>query len=95
MADMEQIYLRAYITSEQLSEVKLGRGFSNETIEAIHNAYRIIYQSGLNNTEALKKIEKQTLVVDTSVNANRDLVAQEEEYPEFLQQPSEKRADLR
>lgn len=25
MADMEQIYLRAYITSEQLSEVKLGR----------------------------------------------------------------------
>ncbi len=33
------------------------RGFSNETIENIHNAYRIIYQSGLNNTEALKKIE--------------------------------------
>lgn len=25
MADMEQIYLRAYVTSEQLSEVKLGR----------------------------------------------------------------------
>ena len=35
------------------------RGFSNETIEAIHNAYRIIYQSGLNNTEALKKIENE------------------------------------
>lgn len=32
------------------------RGFSNETIEAIHNAYRIIYQSGLNNTEALKRL---------------------------------------
>ena len=28
-------------------------------IEAIHNAYRIIYQSGLNNTEALKKIENE------------------------------------
>ena len=35
------------------------RGFSNETIEAIHDAYRIIYQSGLNNTEALKKIENE------------------------------------
>lgn len=35
------------------------RGFSNETIETIHNAYRIIYQSGLNNTDALKKIENE------------------------------------
>lgn len=25
MADMEQIYLRAYITSEQLAEIKLGQ----------------------------------------------------------------------
>ena len=32
------------------------RGFSNETIENIHNAYRIIYQSGLNTSDALKKI---------------------------------------
>jgi hypothetical protein len=28
-------------------------------IENIHNAYRIIYQSGLNTTEALKKIEDE------------------------------------
>ena len=34
-------------------------GFNNETIERIHNAYRIIYQSGLNVTEALKKIEDE------------------------------------
>ena len=35
------------------------RGYSNETIETIHNAYRIIYQSGLNTTSALKKIEEE------------------------------------
>ncbi len=35
------------------------RGFSNEMIENIHNAYRIIYQSGLNTTEALKKVEEE------------------------------------
>ena len=35
------------------------RGFSNETIEAIQNAYRIIYQGGLNTTEALAKIEEE------------------------------------
>lgn len=35
------------------------RGFSNEVIENIHNAYRIIYQSGLNNTDALAKIEEE------------------------------------
>lgn len=34
-------------------------GFSNETIEKIHNAYRLIYQSGLNNTDALAKIEAE------------------------------------
>ena len=35
------------------------RGFSNETIENIHNAYRIIYQSGLNTTDALNKIDAE------------------------------------
>jgi UDP-N-acetylglucosamine acyltransferase len=35
------------------------RGFSNETIENIHNAYRIIYQSGLNISDALSKIEEE------------------------------------
>ena len=32
------------------------RGFSNESITAIQEAYRIIYQSGLNNTQALAKM---------------------------------------
>lgn len=35
------------------------RGFSNEIIENIHNAYRIIYQSGLNNSEALERIKAE------------------------------------
>ena len=35
------------------------RGFSNETIEQIHNAYRIIYQSDLNITNALAKIQAE------------------------------------
>lgn len=35
------------------------KGFSNETIEIIHNAYRIIYQSGLNITDALTKVEEE------------------------------------
>jgi acyl-[acyl-carrier-protein]--UDP-N-acetylglucosamine O-acyltransferase len=34
-------------------------GFSNELIENIHNAYRIIYQSGLNVSEALEKVKKE------------------------------------
>lgn len=35
------------------------RGFSPVQIELIHNAYRIIYQSGLNNTDALKRVEEE------------------------------------
>lgn len=35
------------------------RGFSAESIEAIHNAYRLIYQGGLNTTDALAKIEAE------------------------------------
>lgn len=35
------------------------RGFSNETIEKIHNTYRIIYQGGLNITDALVKVEEE------------------------------------
>ncbi len=35
------------------------RGFSNDTIEAIQSAYRILYQGGLNTTEALLKIEEE------------------------------------
>ncbi len=35
------------------------RGFTNELIEHIHNAYRIIYQSGLNTTDALERIKQE------------------------------------
>lgn len=35
------------------------RGFSNELIERIHDAYRIIYNSGLNTTDALVKVEEE------------------------------------
>ncbi|MCI1647270.1 MAG: acyl-ACP--UDP-N-acetylglucosamine O-acyltransferase [Bacteroides sp.] len=46
------------ITYSGINIVGLRRhGFSNETIENIHNAYRIIYQSGLNTTDALEEIE--------------------------------------
>ncbi|WP_321518023.1 acyl-ACP--UDP-N-acetylglucosamine O-acyltransferase [uncultured Bacteroides sp.] len=34
-------------------------GFSNELIEAIHNAYRIIYQGGLNTSDALAKVKEE------------------------------------
>lgn len=35
------------------------RGFSNEVIENIHNAYRIIMNSGLQLAEALKKVREE------------------------------------
>jgi len=35
------------------------RGFSNELIENIHNTYRLIYQNGLNVSEALEKVKKE------------------------------------
>ena len=34
------------------------RGFSNELIENIHNAYRIIYNSGKNTAEALEQVKQ-------------------------------------
>ena len=37
------------------------RGFSNETIEAIHNAYRIIYQNGLNVSQAMAAIKEDSI----------------------------------
>ena len=35
------------------------RGFTNEQIEIIHNAYRIIYNSGKNVTEAIAQIKAE------------------------------------
>ena len=36
------------------------RGFDNETISAIQEIYRILYQAGLNNKDAMKQIEEKT-----------------------------------
>lgn len=36
------------------------RGFSNEQIAAIQEIYRLVYQSGLNNKDAIKQIELTT-----------------------------------
>jgi UDP-N-acetylglucosamine acyltransferase len=35
------------------------RGFTREQIDAIHQAYRFIYQSGLNTTMALARIKEE------------------------------------
>ncbi|MDD4054773.1 MAG: acyl-ACP--UDP-N-acetylglucosamine O-acyltransferase [Bacteroides sp.] len=57
------------------------RGFSNEVIENIHNAYRIIYQQGLNRKEALDKIESEIpmseeiqYIVDFIRNSSRGII---------------------
>jgi UDP-N-acetylglucosamine acyltransferase len=34
-------------------------GFSNELIDSIHNVYRIIYQSGINTSDAIEKIKAE------------------------------------
>lgn len=35
------------------------RGFQKEMIDEIHNIYRVLFQSGLNNSQALEKIEQE------------------------------------
>ena len=35
------------------------RGFSSQTIYGIQDVYRLVYQSGLNTTQALEKIEEE------------------------------------
>ena len=57
------------------------RGFSNEVIENIHNAYRIIYQSGLNTSDALAKVESEIpaspeieYIVDFIRNSDRGII---------------------
>jgi UDP-N-acetylglucosamine acyltransferase len=35
------------------------RGFDKERIDEIHNIYRVIYQSGMNNAQSLEQVEKQ------------------------------------
>lgn len=57
------------------------RGFSNEQIETIQNIYRIIYQSGLNTSHAIEKIEaeipdsvEKSIIVDFVKSSTRGLV---------------------
>ena len=38
------------------------RGFSNELIENIHNAYRIIYNNGKNVTDALQQVKEEVTI---------------------------------
>ena len=40
------------------------RGYSSETIQNIQNTYRIIYQSGLNRTDALTRVEAEIPMSD-------------------------------
>ncbi len=35
------------------------RGFSNETIQQIQNIYRYLYLSGMNNSDAIERIEAE------------------------------------
>ncbi|MCF0159171.1 MAG: acyl-ACP--UDP-N-acetylglucosamine O-acyltransferase [Bacteroidaceae bacterium] len=57
------------------------RGFSNETIDQIHNAYRIIYSCGLNTKDAIEKIRAEMemtpeiqYIVNFIENAQRGLI---------------------
>ncbi|KAA6321533.1 Acyl-[acyl-carrier-protein]--UDP-N-acetylglucosamine O-acyltransferase [termite gut metagenome] len=57
------------------------RNFSSELIENIHEAYRTIYQSGLNITDALTKIESEmemipeiSYIVDFIRNSERGII---------------------
>ncbi len=57
------------------------RGFTNEQISHIQDIYRILYNSGLNNTQALQKIEdtildtnEKTLIVNFLKSCERGLI---------------------
>ena len=57
------------------------RGFSNETIDKIHEAYRIIYNCGLNTKDAVAKIKEEMemtpeiqYIVDFIEKAQRGLI---------------------
>lgn len=57
------------------------RGFSNEQIFMINDIYRKLYQSGLNNTEALEEIEREcpdsyerNLILDFIKSSQRGIV---------------------
>ena len=49
--------------------------FSPETIEAIHNAYRIIYQQGLNVSQAIAAIKENEIASDPQVQYIIDFIS--------------------
>ncbi len=58
------------------------RGFSSEIINSIQDIYRIIFNSGLNNKDAIKKLEteikeseEKTLILDFVKKSKRGLIA--------------------
>ncbi len=57
------------------------RGFSNEIINSIQDIYRIVFNSGLNNKDAIKKVEidikdseEKTLILDFVKKSKRGLI---------------------
>ena len=57
------------------------RGFPQETINHIQDIYRILYQSGLNYSNALKKIEQEIpdsqekkMIIDFVKNSQRGIM---------------------
>ena len=64
------------LTYMGLNLVRLRReNFSPETIEAIHNAYRIIYQQGLNVSQAIAAIKEKTIASDPQVQYIIDFIS--------------------
>lgn len=49
--------------------------FPAETIEAIHNAYRIIYQQGLNVSQAIAAIKESPIIADPQVQYIVDFIS--------------------
>jgi len=57
------------------------RGFEKERIDEIHNIYRVIYQMGMNNSQALENIEKEikpspdrNYIIDFIRNSERGII---------------------
>ncbi len=64
------------LTYMGLNLVRLRReNFGNETIEAIHNAYRIMYQQGLNVSQAITAIKKDKIASNPQVQYIIDFIS--------------------
>lgn len=56
------------------------RGFSNEDISIIKDAYKVVFNSGLNKSDAIKKLEDDfdnkyvTIIIDFLNSSNRSLI---------------------